>query len=295
MDETVIEQEITAIENEELIQEMEEFIKPIEEETAVGTTAAASDSKAPTSELKVWHYTEKNEKNVIHHTLSLTKDRLIHRAESAQSKHSTKQRTDIALKNVHSVNASYGYARNVGLAMFLGIMSFLCLVAGIVLFIKNIAAIGGALLGATVIFGIAAFLVYKKVKPSFVLEICTIGAITSDLLAYGNSVKSVTKQHGKFPFFRLFFIIALGVGTFFLIRTGKVGELVPGFNNIYMIAAVAAVALILLILPRGNSSARSVGKVGNESGKYSFEMDYETGIDIVDTIGELIIENQNLQ
>lgn len=285
MDETLLEQEeAPVVEQEEVSTETEEFAAPV---------AAACNAKAPATEIKTWSYTEKNEKNVIHHTLSLTKDRLIHRAESAQSKHSTKQRTDIALKNVHSVNASYGFARNVGLAIFLGVMSFIFLTAGIVLFIKNITAIGAAALAVGVIFGIVAFFVYRKVKPSFVLEICTVGTVTSDLLAYGNSVKSVTKQHGRFPIFRLILIVALGVGAFFLVRSGMVSNMIPGFTNMYVILAAAVLAFILLILPRGNSTARSVGKVSNEKGNYSFEMDYETGIDIVDTIGELIIENQN--
>lgn len=262
-------------------------------------TASEADTEEPVPAvrrdvaLKEWSYTEKNEKCTIKHTLSLTKDRLVHRAENNESKQAVKQRTDIALRNVHSVNASYGYTRNLGLAVLLGILSFLALVGGIVCMTQELpAAIFVVLFVVAVGFGVGAYLVYRKVKPSFVLEICTIGTITSDLLAYGNSASGVTRQHRRFPFFRLILIAAIGVGAYFLVSSGVLAVRIPGMNNIYVIIAAAVLALILLILPRPHASSRSVGKVSSSGGSYRFEMDAETGNDIVETIGELIIENQ---
>ena len=62
---------------------------------------------------KTWEYTEIANKHVINHTITLTKDRFTHESKINEAAQEMRQRTDVSLKNVNSVNTYYGLTRNI--------------------------------------------------------------------------------------------------------------------------------------------------------------------------------------
>lgn len=130
---------------------------------------------------KTWNYIEKTKKHTINHTIILTKDRYTHQTEINTASHAMKSRTDLALKNVQSVETFYGISRNIGLAVLL----FALAVIGLVL---AFAMDDGLVLGLvmTLIFGGLGVLILLRVKPAFMLQFNTVGHLESNGVVHGN-------------------------------------------------------------------------------------------------------------
>lgn len=233
---------------------------------------------------KTWTYTEKNDKISTYHTISVTKDRFTHTSEVKESNHAMKQRTDINLKNIHSVNALYGHSRNLKLAIILAVLAIALLAAGIASL--QTGPLGIAFLLAAVILVVAAIIVYRKIKPSFMVQINTVGTVSSDTIAHGNS--STTVSFGKkqtSPIFIIIAIIAAYIGASTYNASSIKGE-TPTMAIICLV--VAGISLFCHF--RSNSKASKTAS-STSGTSYKFEMDPETGNDIVDTLGEFIINN----
>jgi len=198
---------------------------------------------------KNWYYTEKNNKHVTYHTISVNKDKFTHISEIKEASQAMRQRTDINVKNVNSVSSYYGLSHNLSGAILCVVFAILSLFAAVFSFLGKVAVLGIILIVVAALLGVLAYFVYKKIKPTFVLEIETIvqnGTLKKNSLAYGNAVVDTSKKHHSF-FFYLLLVIVFPVGIIYLLSRSK----------------------------------------GN---KYKFEMDPAVGNEIVDTIGELLIE-----
>ncbi len=199
---------------------------------------------------KTWTYTEKLNKHVTHHTLSIQGKRFSHQAEIKEASQMMRQRTDFNLDNVRAVNSYYGLSRNIVLTIILAILAL----AGLVLAVVGIAGDAGIALlivGLVVaaVFALLAVLVYRKTKPAFILEIETavpMGETKTNSFAYGSASINFGKKRHSFLFY-IFLIVLFPIGI-----------------------------LYLLFHSKGN--------------KYKFAMDAETGLDIVDTIGQYLIK-----
>ena len=154
---------------------MEELNNTPEVETAAEVSANGKFQKT-------WNYIEKTKKHTINHTIILTKDRYTHQTEINTASHAMKSRTDLRLKDVHSVDTFYGLSRNIGLAVLLFVVALLGLIGGI---IAESFAIG---LVAALIFGGLGAWVLLRVKPAFMLQFNTIvlGHLESNGVTHGN-------------------------------------------------------------------------------------------------------------
>lgn len=112
-----------------------------------------------------------------------------------------RQRTDFSVKNVNSVNTYYGLSRNIKLVFILAFATFCLVVMGFSrLFSRN--RIGGAAFPVIMILigvalGVLAYFVYKKVKPTFILEIETYlpnSVIRNNAFQYGNATVDFSKK-----------------------------------------------------------------------------------------------------
>lgn len=201
---------------------------------------------------KTWAYSEKNNKHVTKHKITVTKNRFTHEAEISEAAQAMRQRVDISLKNVTSVNAYYGLSRNIRAVIILVLLAVVSLIGGAVAMFsgKALVGIGVAVIVLAALFGFIAWLVYRKIKPAFVLEIDTVlpaGTVKSNALEYGSASTKIGKKRHSLIFY-LFLIVFWPLGVLYVL------------------------------------THRSKGN------KYVFEMSPEVGNEIVDTIGAFLIE-----
>ena len=200
---------------------------------------------------KSWHYTEKTNKHTIYHTISLTKERYTHETEIKHASHAMRSRTDISVKDVHSVHTFYGLSRNIGLAVFMWIIAALFFIFSIMQFASGAesngegsgAVFGIVLLVVAALFGLIGYLIFRRIKPAFMLEINTVlglGQIQNNGVSYGSVAAALGSAPKKRGFFSALFA--------------------------------------------------PIRKLFSGKAKYKFEMPPEVGHDIVDTIGPLLIE-----
>lgn len=154
---------------------------------------------------RTWNYTEVTNKHVTHHTITITKDRFTHESEIKETAQAMRQRTDLSLKNVNSVTTYYGLSRNLIGAIIAAIFAVLFLVVAIVGFAsdEDMVVLGVVGLIASIIMALAAYLIFKRIKPSFILEIETIitnGILKTTSLSYGNATIDLGKKKGIFSF-----------------------------------------------------------------------------------------------
>lgn len=202
---------------------------------------------------KTWSYSEKTSKHTTHHTISVTKERFTHEAQIKESSKAMRQRTDLSLKNVNSVYSYFGYSKNIIGAVILAIIALVSLIGGFAS-IANNTAIGVVLIIVALLFAVLAVIVYRRLKPAFILEIETVipsGTLKQSKLSYGSASLDLSKTKHS-PLFYLLLIVAWPVGIIYLIYR-------------------------LLLTP-------------GKSNKYRFLMDAEVGNEIVDTIGAMLIE-----
>ena len=200
---------------------------------------------------KTWSFTEKNNKHTTYHTFTIQGKRFSHQAELREAAQSYRQRTDFNLDNVYAVNSYYGVTRNIVGTVILAILAALAAIAAIV----NLANEGDMpiTIGAFVVaaaLGFFAYLVYKKIKPSFILEIQTVlpnnGKIDAQNFTFGTPTVNFGKKALN-PLLVIMLIVLWPIGIIYLLTQAK----------------------------------------GN---KYKFEMDEATGLEIVDTIGAYLIK-----
>ena len=142
-------------------------------------------------------------KHVTHHTITLTKDGFTHESEIKETAQAMRQRTDLSLKNVNSVTTYYGMSRNIIGTIILALLSVLFVIVAIVGFANDTAAVGVVGLIASIIMALVAYLIFKRIKPSFILEIETIitnGILKTTSLSYGNATIDLGKKKGIFSF-----------------------------------------------------------------------------------------------
>ncbi len=148
-------------------------------------------------ENKTWEFTEKLNKHSVHHTLTLSENRLTHVSEVKEATQAMKQRRDIKLSDVRAVNTYYGKSKNIPLAILLGVLAFLSLVGGIIQLVNDAAGVGVVLILLAGGFGFLAYLVYKSYKPSFVLEIdmyVSANKVINESLNYGSATLNFGKK-----------------------------------------------------------------------------------------------------
>ena len=200
---------------------------------------------------KTWVYSEKLNKHTVHHTLSVQGDRLTHVSEVKEAARAMKQRSDIRLSDVRTVNSYYGLSRNLIGVIILGILSAMCLFGAIAIMAEE-GGIAGGLVVLVLAAGFAglAYLLFKRIKPAFVLEIemyVKARKVIREKFSYGSAAINFTKKKIT-PTELAVMIIIWPIGLIYLLRHAKKGSV-----------------------------------------KYKFIMDPETGNDIVNTLGEYLI------
>ena len=200
---------------------------------------------------KTWQYTEQTNKHTTHHTITLTKQRFTHEAQIKEAGQAMRQRTDLSLKEVNSVSTYFGLSRNLVATILMVVLAVISVAAAIILLANEAPAVVGIIFFVlAILFGVVAFLIYKKIKPSFTLEIETIirnGLLKKATLSYGNATVNLDKKKPS-PIACLFMIIIFPVGIIYLLTRN------------------------------------------NKGGKYKFIMDPEVGNEIVDTIGAFLMD-----
>ena len=256
--------------------------------------ALPAPSKGPVK--TTWEYCEKSEKNTIYHKISVTKDRFTHQSENKNAKTSRKERTDISLKNIHSVRTSYSHSRNVPLVMFLTVIAMLLLAGAVVAFAYSMPFLSIGIAAASVGIMIATIIVYTKTKTAFMLEINTYGNITSDLLSYGHAdlsnAQSTKKRTSPLLALAIFAVsIAFLIPTVFTNYTpnNEFMSFIYRNQSKFQIILIADAVLSMIghlvqTLKENRKSAAGA--------KYKFEMTPEVGYDIVESIGSLIMDKE---
>ena len=199
---------------------------------------------------KSWQYTEKYNKHETHHTLSIQGKRFTHTAEIKEASQAMKQRTDFNLDNVRQVNSYYGLSRNIVAVVLLVLLAIACFALVIAGFAGEMMPLGFVGLVLVALFILLAVLVYKRIKPAFILEIETavpMSTLTTNAFAYGSATVNFGKKKHS-PLFYLILVVLWPIGILYLLFGRKGGN------------------------------------------KYKFIMDPETGMDIVDTIGSYLIQ-----
>lgn len=203
------------------------------------------------SNSKTWTFTEKTNKHVTQHKVTVTKNRFTHEAQFTKASQSMKQRVDVSLKDVTAVDAYYGLSRNIKGAIILAVIALFAFIGAIFMFTKEGGVgSGAALIVVAALFVLFAWLVYRKIKPAFFLEIDThipAGTVKSNALSYGSANSTIGKKRHSLIFY-LFLVVIWPLG-------------------------------VLYVLTR-----RTKGS------KYVFEMSPEVGNEVVDTIGAFLIE-----
>lgn len=200
---------------------------------------------------KSWQYTEKYNKHETHHTLSIQGKRFTHVSEIKEASQAMKQRTDFSLDNVVQVNSYYGLSRNIVAVVLLVLLSIACFSLVIAGFAGNMMPIGLVGLVLVALFILLAVLVYKRIRPAFILEIETAipkSTIRNNAFAYGSATINFGKKKHSIIFY-LVLVVLWPIGILYLLFGRKGGN------------------------------------------KYKFIMDPETGMDIVDTIGTYLIKD----
>ncbi len=200
---------------------------------------------------KTWHYSEKVNKHTKHHTLTISKDRITHQVDLNEHSQKMRHRTDIKFANVFAVRSYFGISKNIKAFIFF----LLIALAGIALAITGLANEENALLGsgiaAFVIFLIVAIIMFKKIKPAFMLEIQSYepeNPIKKNSLSYGSVKIDLSK---KSPFLYYFLLVV------FFIPFG----------------------LLYLLFFKGKGGT-----------KYRFVMDEQIGFDVVDTVASILLD-----
>ena len=172
---------------------------------------------------KTWNYAEKLNKHTVHHTITVTKTRFTHEEELKEAAQASRTRTDVALKNVNRVNTYYGLSRNIKLVIILALIALFSFAFGIYSLIEESEiAVVAIFIVLALILALVAFLVFKKIRPAFILEIETVirGQLYDTSYAYGSaSVNFSKKKHSLF--FYLFLVVVFPVGLFYLIFHSK--------------------------------------------------------------------------
>ena len=172
---------------------------------------------------RTWNYSEKNNKHVTYHTITVNKKRFTHEAEVKEAAQAMRQRTDISLNNISAVSTYFGLSRNIVAVVLCVIFAVLSLVLGIVGFSKDVAVLG--VIGLILFIGllIIAYFVYKMIKPAFVLELETYipqSTLRKHSLSYGNaSVDFSKKKHS--PVFYVFLVVFFPAGIIYLLTRGN--------------------------------------------------------------------------
>lgn len=223
-------------------------------ENQLNISPVSEEQPARQNDERSWCYTEKHNKHITHHTLTIKGKRLTHTTEIKERARAMKSRKDINLENVVSVNTFYGMSRN--------------FVAVVILALFTIAFVGAALCGriesgefgvlsivclvCAIIFFVLAIIVSRKVKPTFFLEIKTVyrGTIQDHSVSYGNVVEE---------------------------KSGLAQQLIK-----FVIGLVLLPLTILYLVIKSIFSGKA---------KHVFAMDHKTGMDIVNTIGDYIIKD----
>ena len=210
-----------------------------------------AEAEVPASNSKTWTFSEKTNKHVTNHKITVTKQRFTHEAEFTKASQSMRQRVDVSLKNVTAVDAYYGLSRNIRAVIILIALAAVSFIGAIAMFTSEGLAAGGAvLLVVAALFVLIAWLVYRKIKPAFFLEIDThipAGSVKNNTLSYGSASSTIGKKRHSLIFY-LFLIVFWPIGVLYVL------------------------------------THRSKGS------KYVFEMAPEVGNEIVDTIGAFLIE-----
>ncbi len=207
--------------------------------------------EATSFDTKTWCYSEKNNKHVTNHKLTVSKNRFTHEAQVKEASQAMKQRTDISLKNVNSVNAYYGLSRNIRGTIIAALIAVLAFIGAIAMFASESTVVGVVLIVVAALLGLLAWLIYRTIKPAFILEIETLlppGTAKNNAFAYGSATVSFGKKHHS-AFFYLMLVVVWPIGIVYLLTHSRA---------------------------KGN--------------KYKFEMSPEVGNEIVDTLGAFLIE-----
>lgn len=165
---------------------------------------------SPKHSYKSWNYSEKVGNHTIEHTISISKERFTHESQIKESTQAMRQRTDVSLKNIYSVNSYYGFSRNAKGTFILIMLAGACLMTSISAFVESIIELGFILLLLGIGFSVLAFLTYRKIKLAFILEFETIinnGTIKQCGLSYGNASINLNNKGPKFFLFRFFYNI----------------------------------------------------------------------------------------
>ena len=200
---------------------------------------------------KVWEYSEQTNKHTTYHTIIVTKQRFTHEAQIKDAGQAMRQRTDLSLKEVNSVSTYFGLSRNLVATILMALLAALFLVVAIAaLATDSSVAIAVVMLVLAILFVVLAILIYKKIKPSFTLEIETIirnGLLKQSTLSYGNTAVTLDKKKPSLLTY-LFMTVVFPIGIIYLLTRKSKG------------------------------------------GKYKFIMAPEVGNEIVDTLGAFLMD-----
>ena len=173
--------------------------------------------------VKTWSFIEERNKHVTHHTFTIKGKRFSHQAELKELSQSYKQRTDFNLDNVYAVNSYYGVTRNLVAAIILAVLAVISVIFAIVNFVNEVVAAGIALLVVGALFALFAYLAYKKITPSFVLEIQTViprGQLDIQNFTYGTPSVSFGKK-AITPIQALVLVVLWPLGILYLLTRSK--------------------------------------------------------------------------
>ena len=205
---------------------------------------------------KTWNYVEKQKRHVTHHSITLTGKRFSHAAEVREAGQAMKQRTDLNLENVKAVNSYYGLSRNIAAVIILAILAF-------VAFFGALAMVQVAIDEWDSEMEPAAFLFFI-IPVLFIIFAC-------------NAYKKVK------PAFILEIETVVPMGQVVSNRFAY-GTATVDFSKkkhdvlLYVFLIVCFPIGIIYLLSKSKNN------------KYIFEMDEATGMEIVDTIGALLIK-----
>ena len=198
---------------------------------------------------KTWRYSEQMSKHVVEHTISVHGNRFTHVSQVNETSKAMKKRSDISLQNIRSVSSYYGYSRNMAAVIALALLATIFLIAGIVIATsEGVMIVLAIMLALAILFGVLAYSVYNKKKPSFVLQLETYEDakyVINEKIAHGNTIVDFGKK--------------------------KISN-----KLLFLMIILPPVGLCYLLFK------------SNKSRKYKFQMDSDVGYDIVNTLGDLI-------
>jgi len=165
---------------------MEEFVK----------MQVPQEKAEPKRTYRVWHYKVEKNRHEIKHTICIHDGVFTHVTEMDELGQTMKQREDVRIEDVCSVTSYFGISRNIGLVILLGLLGVLGIVGGIVMMCMTAVKLGLIALLFGLIMGGLAYLVFRCVRASFILEFDTViprGTLKNTELAYGNAVISTRR------------------------------------------------------------------------------------------------------